>query len=119
MTAIDVAAPTIGSIASPRLRLTVRGRRVLAALASLPAVVALSIAVISGGGAIASDSQGAAADYGVITVMSGDSLWVIAERIAPSADPRDVVDDIIRLNALGTTRLEPGQSLSIPAQYAD
>src|SRR5215207_6613311 len=39
---------------STRLRLTVRGRRVLAVLAALPAVIALSAAVIGGGAALAS-----------------------------------------------------------------
>lgn len=49
--------------------------------------------------------------------MSGESLWSIAEEVAPAADPRDVVDAIIRLNALGSGQLEAGQTLAIPAEY--
>ncbi|MFV0374215.1 LysM peptidoglycan-binding domain-containing protein [Microbacterium sp.] len=116
MTAIDL--PAARSLPQTRLRLTLRGRRVLAAL---PAVIALAIAVLSGGGALASASSaagGADEAFEVVTVMPGDSLWAIAERVAPSADPRDVVDDIVRLNALSGARLDPGQSIAIPAQYA-
>lgn len=117
MTTIDVryiSAPTT------RLRLTTRGRRVLAALAATPAVAALGIAVISGGGALASSEAGApAGGYETVTVMSGESLWSIAQDIAPQADPRDVVDEIVRLNALGAGQVDAGQTLSIPAQYSD
>ncbi|WP_434811795.1 LysM peptidoglycan-binding domain-containing protein [Microbacterium sp. bgisy189] len=121
MTAIDIAgSPAFRTVPSTRLRLTVRGRRVLAVLASLPAVVALSIAIVSGGGAIATSVDGAPAGaFEMVTVMPGDSLWAIAERVAPGADPRDVVDAIIRLNVLGSTQLEAGQSLAIPAEYVD
>lgn len=109
-----------GSGPSTRLRLTVRGRRVLAALAALPAVIALSAAVLGGGAALASRDAGApAGSYGTVTVSSGDSLWSIAEEIAPDHDPRDVVDQILRLNALDSVIVQTGQRLAIPAAYAD
>lgn len=118
MTTIDVAA-RIPAPRPTRLRLTVRGRRVLATLASLPAVVALTIAVVSGGGAIASSDAGApAGSFATVTVMPGESLWSIAERVAPTADPRDVVDEIMRLNALAGAGLDAGQSIAIPARYS-
>src|SRR5688500_8098364 len=104
MTAIGITTPSLTSAGfrvgarSTRLRLTVRGRRVLAAFAALPAVVAISIAVISGGSALASRDAGAPADaFTTITVSTGDSLWSIAETVAPQSDPRDVVDAIVRL----------------------
>ncbi|MCZ4066950.1 LysM peptidoglycan-binding domain-containing protein [Microbacterium sp. NE2HP2] len=101
-----------------RLRLTRRGRRVIAAIAALPAVVAVTAAVLSGGGALASNEAGAPeGSFTTVTVMSGESLWSIAEEVAPAADPRDVVDAIIRLNALGSGQLEAGQTLAIPAEY--
>jgi len=116
MTTIDaryMSAPTT------RLRLTTRGRRVLALIAAAPAVAALGIAVISGGGALASGEAGApAGTYSTVTVMPGESLWSIAQDVAPQADPRDVVDEIIRLNALGAGQLDAGQTLSIPAAYS-
>jgi Tfp pilus assembly protein FimV len=53
-----------------------------------------------------------------VTVMAGESLWGIAQEVAPSADPRDVVDAIVRLNALDGVELSAGQRLSIPAEYS-
>jgi Tfp pilus assembly protein FimV len=113
MSSIAITTPTT------RLRLTPRGRRVLAGLAALPAVVAIAFATLSGGAALASRDAGApAGTYAEVTVMAGDSLWSIAEDIAPAADPRDVVSAIARLNALDGGTLATGQRLAIPAQYA-
>ena len=114
MTAMSIPAPR-----ATRLRLTTRGRRILAAAAALPAVIALSIAVVSGGSALATRSAGApTGSFTTLTVASGESLWSIAEQVAPAADPRDVVDAIVRLNALDGVTVSAGQTLSIPAEYA-
>lgn len=120
MTTIDIAGiHRIPATGRTRLRLTARGRRALAVVASLPAVVALSVAVVSGGGAIASSGHGApAGSFATVTVMPGESLWSIAEQVAPAADPRDVVDAIMRLNALSSAALEAGQTVAIPTQYS-
>src|SRR4051812_48709998 len=102
-----------------RLRLTLRGRRLLVSLAALPAVIALGLAIVSGGAALASRDDGAASgSYSTVVVSSGESLWSIAEEVAPSADPRDVVDAIMKLNALDGVTIAAGQRLAIPAQYA-
>lgn len=114
MTALSVSAP----LSTTRLRLTARGRRLLAVAAALPAVVVLGTAIIGGSAALASRDAGTSAEsFTTVTVMYGESLWSIAEQIAPQADPRDVVDDITRLNALESPIIEPGQSLAIPAEY--
>ncbi|KAF2412855.1 hypothetical protein B1729_13030 [Microbacterium sp. B35-04] len=114
------AAAQASSGRSTRLRLTLRGRRVLAVLAALPAVIALSAAVIGGGAALASRDAGApAGSFSTMTVAAGDSLWSIAEEVAPEHDPRDVVDEIVRLNALDTVVVQAGQSIAIPAAYGD
>jgi Tfp pilus assembly protein FimV len=103
---------------STRLRLTTRGRRVVAAAASLPIVGALALAIVSGGGALASgESSAPAGAFETVTVMPGDSLWSIAETVAADADPRDVVDAIMRLNVLPSGELESGQRLAIPLEY--
>lgn len=109
---------TIAIAPTTRLRLTTRGRRVLAALAALPAVIAITIAALSGGAALASRDVGTAGEsYREITVMSGESLWSIAQDVAPAADPRDVVAEISRLNALDGAEVAAGQRLAIPAEY--
>ncbi|WP_040163545.1 LysM peptidoglycan-binding domain-containing protein [Microbacterium gorillae] len=114
------AAPRIAATPAvpTRLRMTVRGRRVLAVLASLPIVALIAFGALSGGNAMASSEHGAPADtFQTVTVLPGDSLWGIATEIAPDADPRDVVADIISLNALGTSDLRAGQTLAIPTAY--
>ncbi|HWI29933.1 MAG TPA: LysM peptidoglycan-binding domain-containing protein [Microbacterium sp.] len=102
-----------------RLRLTARGRRVLAVLTALPAVLALGLAIVAGGSAIAArDDAAPSASFEMVTVSGGDTLWSLAGDIAPAADPRDVVDAIARLNALEDVTITPGQRLAIPAEYA-
>jgi hypothetical protein len=97
------------------MRLTVRGRRVVVALIVIPIIIAAFFAALNGGTAGAADV--AVADTSVyVTVGSGESLWQIAERIAPSADPRDVVDAISSYNHLDGD-LQAGQRIAIPAQY--
>jgi nucleoid-associated protein YgaU len=104
-----------------RLRLTVRGRRVLLALAALPLAGGLAFAAISGGSAIASGDETTAttASFTTVTVMPGDTLWSIASEVAPAADPREVIGEISRLNALPSGEIQIGQQISIPAQYED
>jgi nucleoid-associated protein YgaU len=119
MTAIGLTAPGTTGLPATRLRLTVRGRRVLAAVAALPAVLALGFAIIGGGAALASRDAGAPAGaFTTVTVSAGDSLWSIAEEIAPSEDPRDVVSAIVRLNGLDGVMIESGQRIAIPTEYA-
>lgn len=113
MTTIAAPAPTT------RLRLTVRGRRVVAFLAALPLLIALGAAALGGGAALASFDTGApAGTFSEITVMSGETLWSIAEEVAPGADPRDVIAEITRLNALDGGVISAGQRIAIPARYA-
>jgi hypothetical protein len=45
-------------------------------------------------------------------VQSGDTLWLIARRVAPGRDPRPVVDHLIEVNHLHGG-LQVGQELSI------
>jgi Tfp pilus assembly protein FimV len=45
-----------------------------------------------------------------VVVEPGDTLWSIAKRLAPGADPRQVVDALVK--ARGTTALVPGESLT-------
>ncbi|MDQ2690112.1 MAG: LysM peptidoglycan-binding domain-containing protein [Chloroflexota bacterium] len=116
MSTLSMASPA--PVRSTRLRLTVRGRRLLALIAALPAAVALCMAMLAGGSALASGAAGAPAPaFETVTVASGDSLWGIAADIAPGADPRDVVDAIVRLNALDGP-IVPGQQLALPAEFS-
>jgi len=46
-------------------------------------------------------------------VRSGDTLWALATRVDPDADPRDVVDRIIALNEVGTPGAPLGPDLEL------
>lgn len=47
-------------------------------------------------------------------VQPGDTLWSIAVEMAPSEDPRPLVDAISSANAIDPTTLAPGQTIVIP-----
>lgn len=103
----------------PRLRITDRGRVVLAVLLAVPltfGVVLVGSSFDPGvGAADASNHDGTALRS--VTVGQGDTLWSIAQRIAPSDDPRDVVAELGRVNALTSGMIQPGQRLLVPAAY--
>lgn len=102
---------------SPRLHLTKRGRAVFTALAAVPLVIAAFFVATNGGGATATDDI-SSVSFEHITVQSGQTLWELAGEIAPSADPRDVVADIVHLNQLDGSSVQAGQQLAIPSKYS-
>ena len=102
--------------AAPRLRLTPRGRVVFTSLAAVPLVIAAMVFALNGGGAVATGDAGS---LDVVTVAAGQTLWELAEEIAPTADPRDVIADFLAVNQLGSSGLQPGQQLAVPARYSD
>jgi len=101
----------------PRLRITRRGRAVLTLLVAVPLAIAAAVTGIGALGA-AAGTQGSAATFQYVTVEPGESLWQVAQEVAPAADPRDVVADILTLNNLSSGEVQPGQRLAIPAQYS-
>ncbi|WP_156221326.1 LysM peptidoglycan-binding domain-containing protein [Pseudactinotalea suaedae] len=103
------AAPVAGDVP---LRLTARGRAVLAGLAIAAAAVIGSVVGIAAGGAAEPSPA-----LEVVTVTSGDSLWGIASEVAaPGADVRDVMSEIAALNGLEGTNLVAGQQLTVPRE---
>lgn len=92
------------------LRLTRRGRVVVAALALL-----LAVGGVMGGRAVA-DSPARATEVRTYSVQSGETMWGIAVDIAaPGEDVRDVVLRLQRLNGLSDGSLTAGQVLLLPA----
>jgi hypothetical protein len=51
----------------------------------------------------------------VVVVRAGDTLWSIAARTSPAADPRRTSDAIAEANAIEAGGLVPGQRLVLPA----
>lgn len=109
------AAVSPVSTTKTRLRLTRRGRRVIALLVALPIVIAGFALAMNGGGAVAT-SVGSTNTYSYVTVAAGESLWQLAHALAPTADPRDVIAEIVALNQISGD-IHPGQRLAIPAGY--
>lgn len=115
-TAIGTTA--IGARATtPRLRLTRRGRAVLTTLAAIP-LIAAALAFGLNGGMATATSTGSSTAFQYVTVEAGQSLWQLALQIAPSADPREVISDVVQLNQLASADVQVGQRLAIPARYS-
>ena len=95
------------------LRLTERGRRVVAGLS-----IAIGLC-IAAGTVVTIEVQGAdggleLAGASTVVVQPGDTLWSIARSVAPDEDPRAVVDAIVDLNGLDSVDLLPGAELQLP-----
>lgn len=98
---------------SPRpsgLRLTRRGRIVLAAFA---------LGVLGGGlglGQAVADGPPAAIEVTTYTIAPGDTLWGIAAGVtAPGQDVRDTIATIQDLNNLSDSAIAAGAQLLLPA----
>ncbi len=96
---------------SSPVRLTVRGRRVVALLALLPIVLAF---LLIGTRAAQADASGPTT--AVVKVEAGQSLWDVAVAIAPNEDPRSTIWTIKALNGLETSEVQAGQALVVPVQ---
>ncbi len=101
-----------------RLRITRRGRTVLSVLVAVPLAVAAATFGLGAAGASAGTHSGSVSTFQYVTVDPGESLWQLAQSVAPSADPRDVIADILTLNNLSSAAVQPGQRLAIPTQYS-
>ncbi|MGV8881931.1 MAG: LysM peptidoglycan-binding domain-containing protein [Rhodoglobus sp.] len=103
---------------APRLRLTKRGRGVLMTVAATPLVIAAFLFALNGTPATAS-LEGSSAGFTYLTVESGQSLWQLAEDLAPTADPRDTIAEIMTLNQLESADVFAGQEIALPAHLVD
>ena len=119
MTSISITPGLVAARPATRLRLTTRGRRVMATLAALPVLVALAVAAVNGVSAVASSDVAASVEFQTITVLPGDTLWSLAAVIAPEADPREFVAEVTRLNLIAGGEIFAGQSLAIPLHYSN
>jgi LysM domain-containing protein len=107
--------PSLPGDAPQRLRLTRRGRVVLGVFA---AVVMSLVGLAAAGGTRTAGSVAPAGTAGHsmtrIVVQPGQTLWTIAMRADPQADPRLVVQRIIAANSLRNGTVQAGQSLLVP-----
>jgi nucleoid-associated protein YgaU len=116
--ALHVTPASAAPVHSAALRLTRRGRIVLAALVIAGVTLAaLLITVLASGGAQATNHGPARAGYrGMhqVVVQRGQTLWSIAAAAEPAADPRTVIEEIMSANALASPAINAGQLLWVP-----
>ena len=93
-----------------RMRLTRRGR-ILVRVLAIALVVAVFLLVAPG--LARGDGPDRAEPVVAYVVEDGDTLWSIAQRVAPGQDPRPVVDGLIEVNDV-RDGLQVGQELAIP-----
>ncbi|MCW2541750.1 MAG: hypothetical protein JWN95_3475 [Frankiales bacterium] len=115
--ALLYADPCLDALASERdsyraarsaVRLTARGRLVVLTAVALIGAFMLLVAHQS------APATPKAPVVSAVVVEPGDTLWSIAQQVAPNQDPRRVVHDIEERNGLsGATALSPGQTLKI------
>ena len=109
---VRVARPTRPERVAAPVRLTRRGRLVVLALllGLLLSIVAFAMAP-----ATATNDRGRNVVAERVTVLPGETLWAIAERVRPDADPRATIARIKEMNGLTSGAAQAGQVLLVPA----
>jgi Tfp pilus assembly protein FimV len=79
------------------------------------AVFSLGQAVLGHSPAQAGASSSDAAPARTWVVQPGQTLWSIAERLAPDTDPRETVARIVAMNDLPDAAVLVGQEIVVPA----
>ena len=97
------------------LRLTRRGRVLVAVVAAL-LVTVISLLAVGAAQATNHGPSSGAARHGLVQVVvrPGQSLWSVAEKAAPDQDTRAVIQQIIDLNSLASDTVFAGQQLWVP-----
>lgn len=108
-----MTAVVFGTVPPTRLRLTRRGRMVFSVLLVIPALIGAAFLGLNASPAVAEGSS-APVSMSYVTIQPGESLWAIAEGIAPGEDPRDVIAEILSLNGLTTAEVVAGARLAVP-----
>jgi hypothetical protein len=103
-----------GAAAAP-LRLTRRGRIVIAvAAALLVTVISLLAAGVAQATSHSPAPRAARQNLLQVVVRPGQTLWSVAESADPDQDTRVIVRQIIDLNSLGSATVSAGQQLWVP-----
>jgi hypothetical protein len=109
---VRVARPVRPARVDASVRLTRRGRLVVVALLL---GVLLGFVAVAMAPATATSDRGGSAVAERVTVRPGETLWAIAERVRPDADPRATIARIKNMNGLTSGAAQAGQVLLVPA----
>ena len=102
-----------------KLRLTRRGRIVLGALVTLVLAGVLAAVGLVGASSASASNEQAGQEFGYVVVAPGQTLWNVATELDKSADPRDLVAEIVSLNQLEDSSLQTGQAIAVPLRFSD
>lgn len=75
--------------------------------------VTLAVTVVLGWLGQLADA-GIPAETAVVRVGAGETVWDVAQRVAPESDPPTVVQRIRELNGMTGSAVQPGQQLQVP-----
>lgn len=119
-TSAAVTAPGRGGRSGERIHLTRRGRLVLLGLPAVAVLAAAAAGLVLLLGVMTNQAQASAQEQpGVkaeeITVAPGETLWSVAAAADSEAEIQETIARIAELNELGSSELQPGQTLHIPA----
>ena len=103
--------PASGAARRPGVHLTRRGRALLVLVFAAILLGMFSLGRVS---LYAADSAEPRPTLEHTVVQPGDTLWSIAQRVAPESDPRQIVDQLRRLNHLKSSAVSVGQDLVLP-----
>jgi hypothetical protein len=62
-------------------------------------------------------SPGIPAETALTRVGAGETVWDVAQRVAPKSDQRAVVERIRQLNGMADSAIQPGQQLQVPDEH--
>jgi nucleoid-associated protein YgaU len=101
------------------IRLTRRGRRVVAGFAIVVVIVAVTLLWMAAAGSVQASSHASppgSAYHGMtqVVVQPGQTLWSIAAAAEPSGNSWAVVQQIIDVNALTSANVQAGELLWVP-----
>ena len=96
------------------LRLTRRGRVVVRLLGGAGLLLVVAVGMLGGPSALAGP-EAERVPVAERVVLPGETLWGIAGEVAPGADRRETVAQIMELNGLPSAEVAAGRRLSVPA----
>lgn len=109
--------PAFKSLGSPTFKPSARRFTrtvVIVAIAAASVLGFLSSGLSNVANANSSALASAPASFNYVTISGGETLWALAEELAPGTNPQDWIQDVVNLNGLTSTDLVPGQRIALP-----
>lgn len=100
-----------------KLRITARGQAVLVSFVAIVLAIVVGFFTFGTSGASAASESGSN-DFTYVSIHAGETLWDVASKLDPNADPRDLIAEIVQLNALSSSDVEAGQRIALPERYS-